>query len=84
MSKCNVIRAWKDPAYRNSLSQAERAALPANPAGAIEISDVDLGKVAGGRINLSQFGVCRTQNCSLVCSNNCPTNFISCITIVYC
>jgi hypothetical protein len=24
MSKSNVIRAWKDPAYRSSLSQAER------------------------------------------------------------
>jgi mersacidin/lichenicidin family type 2 lantibiotic len=48
MSKRNVIRAWKDPAYRNSLNEAERSAIPANPAGAIEISDEDLGKVAGG------------------------------------
>jgi mersacidin/lichenicidin family type 2 lantibiotic len=84
MSKHNIIKAWKDPAYRNGLSEAERATLPPNPAGAIEISDVDLGKVAGGRINLSQFGVCRTQNCSLVCTNNCPTNFIACITLTIC
>ena len=49
MSKSNVIRAWKDPAYRSSLSQAERAALPDNPAGSVEISDADLGKIAGGR-----------------------------------
>jgi mersacidin/lichenicidin family type 2 lantibiotic len=48
MSNKKVIRAWKDPVYRNSLSEAERAALPANPAGSIEISDADLGKVAGG------------------------------------
>jgi mersacidin/lichenicidin family type 2 lantibiotic len=47
MSKHNIIRAWKDPNYRNSLSEAERASLPPNPAGAIEISDADLGKVAG-------------------------------------
>jgi mersacidin/lichenicidin family type 2 lantibiotic len=84
VSKNNIIRAWKDPAYRSSLSESERAALPANPAGAIEISDADLGKVSGGRINLSQFGVCRTQNCSIVCTNECMTNFISCITITYC
>ena len=43
MANHKVIRAWKDPAYRNSLSQAERAALPANPAGTIEISDADHG-----------------------------------------
>ena len=48
MSRSNVIRAWKDPAYRNSLSTAEQADLPANPAGAIEVSDRDHGKVAGG------------------------------------
>jgi mersacidin/lichenicidin family type 2 lantibiotic len=48
MSKANIIRAWKDEAYRLSLSAAERAALPANPAGAIELDDVQLDGVAGG------------------------------------
>ena len=47
MSNNKVVRACKDPAYRNSLSEGERASLPANPAGSIEISDADLGKVAG-------------------------------------
>ena len=44
MANQQVIRAWKDPAYRNSLSEAERAGLPVNPAGSIELSDADLGK----------------------------------------
>jgi mersacidin/lichenicidin family type 2 lantibiotic len=35
MSKQDIIRAWKDAAYRDSLSAAERAALPDNPAGAM-------------------------------------------------
>ena len=48
MSNKNTIRAWKDPTYRNSLSEAERAALPSNPAGSVELSDVELGKVGGG------------------------------------
>jgi len=39
MSHQEVIRAWKDSAYRNALTPAEQEALPANPAGAIEISD---------------------------------------------
>ena len=77
MSKSNVIRAWKDPAYRNSLSQAERTALPANPAGAIEISDTDLGKTAGGRPPLSQDGACPTQICSLI-NGNCSTSWPIC------
>jgi len=50
MSKKDVIRAWKDPNYRKSLSPAELAALPANPAGATELTDAELGSVSGGFI----------------------------------
>ena len=70
MSKQNIIRAWKDPIYRSSLSEAERAALPPNPVGAIEMSNADLGKVTGARgpINCSA-PVCTTGQCSrLACS----------------
>jgi mersacidin/lichenicidin family type 2 lantibiotic len=49
MSNVDVIRAWKDEEYRLSLSDAERAALPANPAGLIELAETDLEGVAGGR-----------------------------------
>jgi mersacidin/lichenicidin family type 2 lantibiotic len=48
MSNINIIRAWKDANYRNSLSEAERAALPANPAGFIELTDAELNGVSGG------------------------------------
>ncbi len=42
-----VIRAWKDPVYRASLSAAEQADL-VNPAGMIELDGTDLEQVAGG------------------------------------
>ena len=45
----DIIRAWKDEEYRNSLSEAERAALPEHPAGLIALTDEALGAVAGGR-----------------------------------
>jgi len=48
MSKLDIIRAWKDAEYRSSLSENQRAALPDNPAGAIDLSDSDLSSVAGG------------------------------------
>lgn len=48
MKKIDIIRAWKDEDYRNSLSQEELASLPENPAGMIELSDGDLGKASGG------------------------------------
>jgi len=46
----DIIRAWKDAEYCNSLSEAERAALPPHPAGLIALTDEDLGAVAGGRL----------------------------------
>jgi len=63
MSNRNVIRAWKDPVYRSGLSEAERSAMPSNPAGSIEISDEDLGKVAGGLINPM------SNECTLGCTH---------------
>lgn len=48
MSNVNIIRAWKDEEYRQSLTAAERASLPANPAGMIELQAADLESVVGG------------------------------------
>ena len=75
MMNQKVIRAWKDPAYRNSLSAAERAALPANPAGSVELSDADLGKIAGGNVvRPTWYNFC-TFYCTI---RGCITDALSC------
>ena len=43
-----IIRAWKGIDDRKSLSAADRAALPADPAGALVLTEEDLGAVVGG------------------------------------
>ena len=43
----NIVRAWKDAAYRESLSAEEQAMLPENPAGAFELTDAELETVYG-------------------------------------
>ncbi len=48
MSNIDIIRAWKDEEYRNSLSEAEKAQLPENPAGVIELDDEDMSSMSGG------------------------------------
>lgn len=70
MSTRNIIKAWKNPAYRNSLSAEERAALPASPVGAVELSAEDLGSVAGGKpIDLPKSLMCPTRYvCTYLCS----------------
>ena len=47
MSKRNIIRAWKDVEFRNKLSPEEKAQLPENPAGNIEMNDDILKAVSG-------------------------------------
>lgn len=50
MSRLDIIRAWKDEDYANSLTDAERAMLPQNPAGFVELADEDMAQAAGGTI----------------------------------
>ncbi|HEY9674770.1 MAG TPA: mersacidin/lichenicidin family type 2 lantibiotic [Waterburya sp.] len=48
MSHEDIIRAWKDEEYRTNLSEEERAQLPKNPAGLIDLTDAEMDAVAGG------------------------------------
>ena len=47
MKKIDVIRAWKDPLYRASLSADELAQLPSHPAGTFELQDEQLKAISG-------------------------------------
>jgi len=45
----DVMRAWKDPEYRKTLSAEELASLPKNPAGKSDLSEGDLDNISGGQ-----------------------------------
>ena len=62
MSNVDIVRAWKDENYRSSLSEEQRALLPENPAGAIELTDMDLEQVegAGTTLPVGTVGCCQT------------------------
>ena len=57
----DIVRAWKDEAYRQSLSEEDRCTLPENPVGEIELIDADLEAVYGGQTAL--------VGCSVVCQS---------------
>ena len=64
-----TVRAWKDARYRRTLTDAERAALPPHPAGAIDLSDAELETVAGAGCS-SMTRVCNTGttgSCNCYC-----------------
>ena len=64
MKRETIIRAWREPEFRESLTSEERAALPECPAGQ-SITDLDEGELAsavGGA--LAAFDVDITCICS--------------------
>ena len=48
MTQDQIVRAWKNPAYRAGLSATQLRAIPANPAGAVELSESELMETSGG------------------------------------
>lgn len=48
--KFDLVRAWKDESYRQSLNEEQLNSLPANPAGELELTGADLEAVYGGGI----------------------------------
>jgi mersacidin/lichenicidin family type 2 lantibiotic len=69
--KFDMIRAWKDEAYRSSLSQEQQALLPENPVGSIELNDAELEIAYGGGQSDSKSGDCFSAmgNCNSVWGN---------------
>jgi len=55
MNKNDIIRAWKDPFYRATLSGEAQAALPQHPAGIVELSDAQLVVASGAAVITTAF-----------------------------
>ena len=47
-NQVDVVRAWKDPAYRASLNEAQLAQVPAFPSGCIEVPAAGVASVRLG------------------------------------
>lgn len=80
MNAETIIRAWKDPQFRESLSPAQRQALPECPSGRplTELDEGDLVDVVGGAliirptppIHVSRFYLCTTRGSAI---DACPS-----------
>ena len=62
LSPEEIVRAWKDEEYRDSLTEEQREALPPAPSEIAELSDEELEEVAGGLALEDDCGC--TQGCS--------------------
>lgn len=76
MNKHMIVRAWKDPGYRASLSAEQRESLPENPSGQslTELDDAELGEAVGGQACPPRHTqVFRFCNPDITFILNCPT-----------
>ena len=66
MSTLQIVRAWKDQSYRNSLSADQLAKLPAHPSGVIEFDRTAVAAKTNG--SKCQAPVPSTMACTYYCS----------------
>lgn len=83
MSNTDIIRAWKDEAFRESLKDPS---IPEHPAGQIELTDASLSGIRGGQAEMKTgvyYSHCCdiTETCDLFCTENCSNN---CTSDAYC
>jgi mersacidin/lichenicidin family type 2 lantibiotic len=52
MNTAEVVRAWKDPAYRASLTSKQLGALPSHPSGSESFAERNLAQRQGGTIGI--------------------------------
>ena len=69
LSAKQIVKAWEDPEYRNSLTEKQWAKLPNNPAGDIENSEFSGTLMASG--NSCSGNGCSGNGCS---GNGCSGN----------
>ena len=74
MKKADIVRAWKDEDYRLGLSAEEQAALPDSPVGTVELSDLDLEDVAGGKTEIFWSLGCCGGLTQATCWGNCTAD----------
>jgi mersacidin/lichenicidin family type 2 lantibiotic len=73
MDPQTLIRAWKDPDFRASLSPEQRSSLPENPSGKsiTELNDSDLENAVGGLYVYTAKFLCCTETFRV-----CPTTTV--------
>ncbi|MBD2593608.1 mersacidin/lichenicidin family type 2 lantibiotic [Nostoc spongiaeforme FACHB-130] len=80
MSNFDIIRAWKDEDYRNSLSDEQRSQLPENPAGLVELTNTSMETVVGGNQQLVAGGTVSLKKQTITVSIDvcCSTGDLPC------
>lgn len=75
MTNLHVIRSWKDPKYRRSLSAQQLQTMPEHPAGSASLTDQELKAASGLTCNEDEFTAITT---SIFCTTTTFNHWKSC------
>jgi mersacidin/lichenicidin family type 2 lantibiotic len=75
MTSFDVIRSWKNPRYRRSLSAQQLQVLPEHPAGAAVLTDHELKAASGLMLDEDEFTAITT---SIMCTTTTFHHWKSC------
>jgi mersacidin/lichenicidin family type 2 lantibiotic len=75
MTSVDIIRSWKDPKYRRSLSTQQLQTLPEHPAGSAMLTDQELKAASGLICNEDEFTAITT---SIFCTTTTFHHWKSC------
>jgi mersacidin/lichenicidin family type 2 lantibiotic len=75
MTTLDVVRSWKDPRYRRSLSARQLQALPEHPSGAAILTDQELKAASGLMLIEDEFTAITT---SIFCTTTTFNHWKSC------
>jgi len=75
MTSVDIVRSWKDPKYRRSLSVQQLQTLPEHPAGSAMLTDQELKAASGLTCNEDEFTAITT---SILCTTTTFNHWKSC------
>ena len=75
MTSLDIVRSWKDPRYRRSLSARQLQALPEHPSGAAMLTDQELRAASGLMLAEDEFTAITT---SIFCTTTTFNHWKSC------
>ena len=92
MSRDDIIRAWQDEEFRDSLSEDQQAALPDNPAGLVALNEDELNAIntaaaatswpcVGGTIAITEFASCAPTCEETFFGGSCPFGTTGCCAV---
>src|SRR5258708_115615 len=82
--KLDIVRAWKDETYRQSLSDEQLSLLPSHPAGGLGDTDLEMVSGGGGESGWNGLGIAGSSSSNSATLAECLEEHRHSLSVVIC